>query len=166
MNESKETNQLRTAVAILRITLGIILLVTWYDNLTKGLYTADGLTGFFNWLFDAENGNGSSLVFYQTFLETIIVPIAGPFATLQLIAELLIGLSLLFGVFTRLFGIIGMFFFVNLFFSYFGGHEWIWTYVLLFISTLTVTLGAAGRKWGVDQWILKNRDEALIPILC
>jgi hypothetical protein len=81
MNQTKETQQLRTAVALLRITLGVIILATWYGNLQKGLYTADGLTGFFNWLFDVQNGNASSLAFYKSFLDTAIVPIAGPFAT-------------------------------------------------------------------------------------
>ena len=165
MSEQKELGQLRTAVALLRITLGIILLVTWYDNLRGGLYTAEGLTGFFNWLFDSENGNGSGLLFYQSFLESFIVPIAGPFAALQMAAEFLIGLGLLIGLFTRFFGLMAMFFFVNLFFSYFGGQEWIWTYVLLFVSALTITIGAAGRRWGIDSRLLKSRGEAKIPLL-
>ncbi len=165
MNEKKDLNQLRAAVALLRMTLGIILLVTWYDNLRGGLYTAEGLAGFFNWLFDSENGNGSSLLFYQAFLDSFIVPIAGPFAAFQMVAEFLIGLGLLVGLFTRLFGLMAMFFFANLFFSYFGGHEWIWTYVLLFMSALTITVGAAGRRWGIDSRLLQSRGEAKIPIL-
>jgi uncharacterized membrane protein YphA (DoxX/SURF4 family) len=165
MNEQNELRQLRAAVALLRITLGVILLVTWYDNFRSGLYTADGLVGFFNWLFDGENGNGSSLLVYQVFLETFIVPIAGPFAAFQMVAEFLIGLALLVGFFTRLFGLMAMFFFANLFFSYFGGNEWIWTYVLLFMSTLTITLGAAGRRWGFDSRLWQARGQAKIPIL-
>ena len=40
--------RLRQAVAILRITLGVILLVTWWKNLQDGIYTADGIVGLFN----------------------------------------------------------------------------------------------------------------------
>lgn len=165
MNENRDTNQLRTAVALLRITLGVILLVTWYDNLRGGLYTAEGLTGFFNWLFDSENGNGSSLLFFKAYLDTFVVPMAGTFSMFQMIAELLMGLALLFGFFTRLFGLAAMFFFGNLFFSYFGGHEWIWTYVLLFMSALTITIGAAGRRWGLDSYLLNRWDEPRVPLL-
>ena len=164
MSENKDTRQLRTAVALLRITLGVIILVTWYDNLRGGLYTAEGLNGFFNWLFDSENGNGSSLLFYKSYLDAAIVPVAGAFGVFQLVAELMIGLAFLLGFFTRFFGFAAMFFFANLFLSYFGGHEWIWTYVLLFMSALTITLGAAGRRWGVDSRLIKSRGEPRIPL--
>ena len=46
----QEKNTVRQAVAILRITLGVILLVTWYKNLQDGIYTADGIVGLFNYL--------------------------------------------------------------------------------------------------------------------
>ena len=164
MTQNRETRQLRTAVALLRITLGTIILVTWYNNLRGGLYTADGLKGFFNWLFDTGGGNGSSLLIFKSYLDTAVVPIAAPFAIFQMIAELAMGVALLLGLFTRLFGLAAMFFFTNLFLSYFGGHEWIWTYVLLFMSALTITLGAAGRKWGVDSWLFKTYGEPQFPL--
>jgi uncharacterized membrane protein YphA (DoxX/SURF4 family) len=165
MDNQKELSQLRVAVALLRITLGVIILATWYDNLQDGLYTAEGLTGFFDWLFDSQNGNGSTLTFYQAFLDAVIEPIAGPFGTFQMIAEFVMGLALLLGLFTRLFGIVAMFFFTNLFLSYFGGHEWIWVYVLLFSSALTVTLGAAGRQWGLDRWLQQRYQRPVLAIV-
>lgn len=165
MNQSKEIQQARAVLALLRITLGVLILATWYENLQSGLYTADGLAGFFNWLFDAQNGNASSLGWYRVFLDTAVLPIAAPFAIFQMIAEFLMGLALLVGAYTRFFGLGAMFFFANLFLSYFGGHEWIWIYVLLFVSALAVTLSAAGRQWGVDQWLLRRRGAPAIPIL-
>ena len=163
MNDEKITKQRLTAVSLLRITLGIIILATWYENMKSGLYTADGLTGFFNWLFDS-NGNGSSLLFYKSFLDTAVVPVAGLFGGFQLVAELLLGIALTIGLFSRLFGVIAMFFFTNLFLSYFGGHEWIWVYVLLFMSAFTVALSAAGRQWGVDQWLMSKYEGSKISI--
>ena len=164
-DKEKEVNRLRIALALLRMTMGIIILVTWYDNLRSGLYTADGLTGFFNWLFDAENGNGSRLFFVKSYLDMFIVPIAGPFAMFQLIAELVMGLALLLGFFTRLFSLAAMFFFGNIFLTYFGGHEWIWTYVLLIMSALTLLIGAAGRKWGIDRFLKAEWGEPQVPLL-
>ena len=163
MNDEKVTTQRLTAVSLLRITLGIIILATWYENVKSGLYTADGLTGFFNWLFDP-NGNGSSLLFYKSFLDVAVVPVAGLFGTFQLVAELVLGIALTIGAFSRLFGVIAMFFFTNLFLSYFGGHEWIWVYVLLFMTAFTVTLSAAGRQWGVDQWLMGKYENSKISI--
>jgi uncharacterized membrane protein YphA (DoxX/SURF4 family) len=165
MRQSPAAPSYETAVAVLRIILGVIILATWFENLNKGLYTAAGLTGFFNWLFDPQNGNGSSLSFYKAILDATVVPAAGAFAAFQMIAELIMGLALLLGVFSRFFGLTAMFFFANLLLSYFGGHEYIWTYVLLFTSALVVTLSHAGRKWGIDQWLWQQRGEPPFPVL-
>ncbi len=163
MDDQKLAGQQATAVSLLRITLGIVILATWYGNLNKGLYTADGLTGFLNWLFSTD-GNGSSLLFYKAFLDTAVIPVAGPFSAFQLVTELVLGIALTIGLFTRLAGVVAMFFFTNLFFSYFGGDEWIWLYVLLFMSALTITLAAAGRKWGVDQWLIGKYGQPKFPL--
>ena len=105
------------------------------------------------------------MLWYKAFLDTAVLPIAGTFAIVQLVGELLMALSLIFGAFTRLFGLITVFFFLNIFFSYFRGHEWIWTYVLLIMSSLALALGAAGRHWGVDKWLYDTRGEPPIPFL-
>lgn len=165
MEQVYDLKRLRIALALLRITLGLIILVTWFENLTKDLYTADGLAGFLNWLADP-NGNGGKLVIYHDILDATVIPVAGVFATFQLITELAIGLGLLAGGFTRLLGLAAMLFFLNLFLAYIGGHEWIWTYVLLFMTTLAVTLGAAGRTWGIDSWIRrKQRLSKIVSII-
>jgi uncharacterized membrane protein YphA (DoxX/SURF4 family) len=165
MKQTPSANAEKLGLSLLRITLGVIILVTWYDNLQKGLYTADGLRGFLNWLFDAQNGNASSLTFYKSILDATIIPAAGLFAIFQLVTELFLGLGLLTGTLTRFFGLAAMAFFFNLFLSYFGGHEWIWTYVLLFMASLAVTLGYAGRYLGVDQKLVELRGEPPYPML-
>ena len=159
MNPAKETHQIRQVIAILRITLGVILLVTWYDNLVKGLYTGDGLSGFFNWLFSPD-GNNSSLLWYRDLLNATILGVPGLFAVFQLVTELLLGLALLVGAFTPAAGIGAAFFFFNLFLSYFGGHEWIWTYVLLTIAAVVVGLTRSGRALGLDQMLAQRFNNA------
>lgn len=146
------------AVALLRITLGVILLVTWVNNLNNDLYTASGLEGFFDWLFkpEAEGGNGSTLGFYQSFLDTVIRPAAGPYALFQLVFEFALGVGLLIGFCTRFFSLSAIIFFFTIFLGYFGGAEWIWTYVLLIAAATTVFLGYGGRKLGVDE-VLRNK---------
>ena len=151
-------------IAILRITLGVIILATWIDNLSKDLYTADGLEGFLNFLFD-ENGNGSSLTAYKSFLDGVVIPLAGPYAAFQLVVELAMGIALVVGGFTRLFSLVAAFFFFNLLLSYFGGEEWIWTYVLLLVSAVVVFVGYGGRKLGIDERLYESRGESPYGLL-
>ena len=166
MKISNEAHDLRAAIALLRITLGVILLATWWDNLQKGLYTGEGLTGFLNWLFDAENGNGSSLTFYKSILDATILRAPALFAGIQFVVELAIGLALLLGLFTPLAGVGATLFFTNLLLAYFGGHDWIWAYVLLAMASLVVTITRSGRcALGVDRFFMARWGEPPHPIL-
>lgn len=164
MTKQPQASGAQLGLAILRVTLGVIILVTWLDNLQKGLYTAAGLRDFLNWLFDP-NGNASSLTFYKAILDVTVIPAAGLFGVFQLVGELLMGLGLLSGTLTRFFSLAALLFFGNLFLSYFGGNEWIWTYVLLFMSSLTLFLSYAGRVYGVDQRLVEQRGEPPYPVL-
>ena len=164
---AKSMDLTQQGLAILRIVLGVIILVTWWDNVTKqpaSLYTGEGITGLFNWLFDP-NGNGSSLTFYKSLMDSTILQVPGLFAFFQMITELLMGIGLLVGGFTRFFGLAATFFFLNLFLAYFGGHEWIWTYVLLMFSSLTITMSYAGRTWGVDRLLFQLRGKPPVDLL-
>lgn len=157
---SADTRQATLGIALLRITLGVIILATWRSNLVDDLYTSDGITGFLRWLSDGESGNASSFGAYHSFLDTVIIPNAGAVGALQLVVEFLIGLGLLLGLCTRLASVGALVFFLNLFLAYVGGHEWIWVYVLLFMSALTVFLGYGGRKLGLDQFVAARHGES------
>ena len=153
-----EVQWLRGAVALLRITLGIIILVTWLNNLQKGIYTAQGITDLFthpDW--GAFTHGGGALFGYRAIIENTILQFPGLFASFQMIAELLLGLGLLIGSLTPLVGAGATLFFFNLFLTYAGNsREWIWIYVLLTVSALVVTLTLSGRQLGVDQFLLKK----------
>lgn len=149
-------------LAVLRITLGIILLVTWYENLTKGTYTAEGITGLFNYIF---HDNGGGPTWYRGLIQSTILQVPGLFAAFQMVAELLLALGLLFGTFTRLAGFGAMLFFFNLFLAYFGGNEWIWTYVLLTVAAFTVAFTNTGRAFGVDAFLFNTRGKSPMGIL-
>ena len=162
MTESNDVQRLRALIAPLRITLGLILLLTWYENFNKGLYSADGITGLFNYIF---NDAGGGAAWYRALIEGTILQVPGAFAGFQLVAELLLGLGLLFGGLTPIAGISAAIFFFNLFLSYYGGNEWIWTYVLLTVSALVVGLSHSGRAFGLDQYLLKTQGEPPYPFL-
>ena len=164
MLASSANRQGSLAVALLRITLGVIFLVTWADNLEKDLYTPDGLEAFLDGLFD-ENGNGSSFAGYKTFIDAIIIPIAPFYAPFQGVVEFALGVGLIAGALTRALSLGAAFFFFSLFLSYLGGEEWIWQYVLLFMSAVTVFLGYGGRRLGIDQLIVRSRGEPPVNLL-
>ena len=149
-------SRMQQAGAILRITLGVILVATWFKNLQDGIYTADGIVGLFNYLF---NDNGGGPAFYQAIIGATILQVPGLFAVFQLVGELLMGLGLLVGLFTPLAAVGAALFFFNLFLAYLGGNEWIWTYVLLTVSALVAGLVQSGRAWGVDSLLLRRLGE-------
>lgn len=152
----QDAQYFRRIIAVLRITLGVILLVTWYDNFTKGVYTAEGITGLFNYIFN-DTGGGSEI--YRSIINSTILQFPGAFAVFQLVAELLLGLGLTFGGLTTLAGWGATLFFFNLFLSYQGGSEWIWTYVLLTAAAFVVATTKSGREFGLDQYLLSSQGE-------
>jgi uncharacterized membrane protein YphA (DoxX/SURF4 family) len=151
----------RTLISALRILLGVILLVTWKENLDKGLYTPDGFRGFIEYLAE-----GHPLEFYRSFLLGIMAPVAGFFGPFQTVAELGMGLALLTGALTRLAGLGAIFFFLNLFLAYLNPNlgVWIWTYVMLIALALVATLAGAGRTWGVDALLVRRFGEPRVLV--
>jgi thiosulfate dehydrogenase [quinone] large subunit len=160
--ESKDAYRLRSTIALLRITLGVILLVTWWENLQKGLYQSNSFAGFINSL-----AAGHPIAAYRTFLTNVVAANATIFATFQLITELGMGLALVLGFLTPLAGLGATVFFLNLFLAYLNPNtgEWIWTYVLLVVAALVVTLTRSGRAWGIDRRLVKQRGRPPFGLL-
>jgi uncharacterized membrane protein YphA (DoxX/SURF4 family) len=139
-------------VALLRMMVGLVVLTSWYSNLRKGLYTPDGLLDFFNTVYpQTEN----PLTWYAGFISEGILPIRHIFAPFQLVAELIMGLGLFLGGFTRFFSLAGIFFLMNTFLASFG-QDWPWSYLMPIGILGVVFLSNAGRALGIDGW-LKNR---------
>jgi len=163
MTQPKNPRKIRRPIALLRITLGVIILVTWWDNFQKGIYSADGIQGLFDWIFN-ETGGGTYFG-YRAIIQGTILQAPAAFAAFQMIAEFLMGLGLLFGGLTRLASLGAALFFFNLFMAFLGGSEWIWTYVLLTVSALVVFLTHAGRELGFDAYLIKKRGAPRFPLL-
>jgi NADH dehydrogenase len=144
-----------TWVALLRIVVGLMFVLTWLPNFLDDLYTPDGLLFFFTKEFpQSEN----ALTFYANFIDGVILPMRHVFAPFQLVAELLMGLAILLGIFTPLASLAGIFFLLNTMLATFG-HDWLWSYILP-ISILVVTMFThAGRTIGVDAALLKKFGE-------
>ena len=130
------------------------------------MYTADGITDLFlNPDWGAFTQGGGALLGYRVVIENTVLQAPGLFGAFQLVAEFLMGLGLLAGGLTPVAGAGAVFFFLNLFLTYFGSEEWIWIYVLLTVSALVVTLTRSGREFGFDKFLLKKRGDPPLHIL-
>ena len=148
--------------AVLRIALGLTLFFTWLENVDKDFYDGENFPGFFSWVFTSaeDGGNGSSLGFVESIVDSTLLAAPEFFGWLLTFFELAIAICMLFGIFTRAASLAALGFFVSLFLVYFGGEEWIWTYVLLVASSIAVFLNWGGRTLGVDQFIASSRGES------
>lgn len=146
------TQNPRNWIAVLRILVGLMFLTTWASNLSRGVYTPDGLQTFFSQEYpQADNPLG----FYASFIDNVILPARYAFAPFQLIAEGLLGIALLVGSFTPLFSLAGIFFLMNTFLASFG-QDWPWAYLLPIGILLATFFTQAGRVFGVDKILLKR----------
>jgi uncharacterized membrane protein YphA (DoxX/SURF4 family) len=147
-------------LALLRIMLGLVFVTTWYSNLLKGFYTPDGLQNFFTGVFpQSEN----PLTWYAAFINNVILPARAVFAPFQLVSELLMGLALLVGFFTPLFSLGAIFFLINTFLATFG-HDWPWAYLMPIGIAAACLLARAGRRAGLDAYLLKRFGEPKWPL--
>lgn len=148
--------------AILRVALGLTTLFTWFDNVEKDFYDGANFPGFFEWVSKPaeEGGNGASLGFVHSIVDNTLLQAPEFFGWVMTFFELFVAVGLLFGIFTRAASLAAIAFFTSLFLVYFGGEEWIWTYVMLVAAAVTVFLNWGGRAFGADEHLAKSRGES------
>ena len=101
--------------------------------------------------------------FYGSLIEKLVLPNLTLFSWLVFLAELLVGLSLVLGLFTRLGAALGLLLSLNLGIGLLEvPGEWPWSYAMLAMWHGLFLVGAAGRVWGVDGLI---RSRSLPPAL-
>ena len=109
----------------------------------------------------AEFAADNPVAWYKSFLEGTVLPHASLFATLQTYGEVVVGLGLVLGLFTRLAAFIGLLLAVN----YGLATQWMTFgqqgfHLLLITSMVMVLVAGAGRLWGLDA-ALRHRLGAL-----
>ena len=137
-----------TGLALLRILVGYL----WFQQLFWKLPpTFAGLYGY---------------VVQHTFLagcSSLLSPVGCtefvPLAACVWTAELLVAISLLFGLFTRFGAILATVLSVQLYVGL-AYTEWIWTYGMLVLLALVLVAVPAGRRLGVDLWLAPRLQAA------
>lgn len=104
-----------------------------------------------------------TFAWYVAFLRDVMLPHFTFFAMLTFLTETALGLALLLGVLTRLAGLGGFLWQVNIALgAYSVPGEWGWIWVLLILPQLSFALCGAGRALGLDRWLqpaLRRRAE-------
>ena len=131
----------------------------WQQSLWKlpPLYTdhpeaAFGETGLAYWM--GLMGKHAAIPLQADFVNNIALPHFYLFAPIVYSLEVLTGVSLILGVFVRLFGIIGALQILNLWLGlYSAPGEWPWTYFFLVLLQLMFAIHCYGRALGVDALV-------------
>ena len=144
-------------LALLRIYLGMILLITDIGKLTADTPFSDDMIGF---LKDAMPGESS---FYAHFLQATVMPNAKLFSYLVMTGELVAGIGLLTGTITRLSAFIAILLFLNFMFA---KGLWFWSpnsqdAAIIFIA-LAVLIGRSGRVIGLDYFLAQLKPNSVL----
>jgi uncharacterized membrane protein YphA (DoxX/SURF4 family) len=136
-----------TGLAIVRVTIGAMLVWVFFENLGKGLYTPAGYAGLINYYIK----NSHSPDMWKSVM-ALAASHAAMAAPLQALTEISLGTLLVIGLLTRPVALITFLYLGSLWVSEWG-TAWIWELLVPVIASLGLVIGRAGRRWGVDAWL-------------
>jgi len=111
--------------------------------------SAFGETGLAYWM--TVEGKSAAIPYQADFVNHVVLPHFYLFAPFVYGAELLTAISLMLGVFVRLWGALGALQILNLWLGLYSAQgEWPWTYFFLLVLQLIFALHRYGRSLGID----------------
>jgi thiosulfate dehydrogenase [quinone] large subunit len=133
-------------LALVRIFVGSL----WFQQLVwKMPPTFDGLHRYV-----VEEGQYTIVPGYSYIIQHVLLPNFFLLGAFTWSAELLVALCLLFGLFSRFGGLLSTILAVQLYLGLaFAPGEWYWTYGMLALLGIVMTVIPAGRRLGIDQWL-------------
>jgi uncharacterized membrane protein YphA (DoxX/SURF4 family) len=141
-------------LALVRLTIGVMFVWVFLENLGKGLYTPSGYAGLIQVYIDHSH---APAVWKSVMAFTEHAPMAAP---LQALTEISFGVLLVLGLFTPLVALLACAFLASLWVSEWG-TAWIWELLVPFLASLALAVGGAGRTWGVDSFLVRRRPISL-----
>lgn len=152
------------AIAFLRIGFGLVFLTNGIAKLTGW----DGIHPFPGFLINLEGAKGilefdvqtHPVGFYKSFIDEVVLPNFGLFGALLTLTELFVGITLLAGAFTSLGALVGAALMLHLNFANWDRNIWAWEYAVEWVPLIALAFLAAGRYWGLDNWISERLPPA------
>ena len=141
-------------LAIVRVTIGAMLVWVFFENLGKGLYTPAGYAGLINYYIKASHSPAA-----WKAVMGLAANHAAMAAPMQAMTEIGLGVLLVIGLLTRPAAFVAFLYLGSLWISEWG-TSWIWELLVPVLATLGVAIGRAGRRWGVDAWLAQRRPSS------
>jgi uncharacterized membrane protein YphA (DoxX/SURF4 family) len=142
-------------LAIVRVTIGAMLVWVFFENLGKGLYSPGGYAGLINYYIQS----GLSPAAWKAIMG-LAASHAAMAAPLQAIAEISMGILLVAGLLTRPVALAAFLYLGSLWVSEWG-TAWIWELLVPVLASLGLVVGRAGRAWGVDALLARRWPSSL-----
>jgi uncharacterized membrane protein YphA (DoxX/SURF4 family) len=150
------THQPQAAIglAMVRLTIGAMLVSVFFENLGKGLYTPGGYAGLINYYI--KSGHAPAAWKAVMGLAASHAAMAAP---MQAILEISLGVVLVIGLLTRPAALVAFLYLGSLWVSEWG-TAWVWELLVPVVASLALSVGRAGRTWGVDGWLAKRKPSS------
>jgi len=143
-------------LAIVRLTIGAMFVWVFFENLGKGLYKPSAYAGLINNYI--QNGHAPAVWKSVMALAANHASMAAP---MQGLTEISLGVLLLLGLLTRPAALVAFAFLASLWVSEWG-TSWIWELLVPVMASLALSIGGAGRAWGIDSFLAKRRPSSLL----
>ena len=131
-------------LALVRLTIGVMFVWVFFENLGKGLYTPAGYARLINYYIKASHSPAA-----WKAVMGFMASHAAMAAPMQALTEISLGILLLVGVLTRPAAFVAFLYLGSLWVSEWG-TSWIWELLVPVLASLALAVGRAGRRWGVD----------------
>jgi uncharacterized membrane protein YphA (DoxX/SURF4 family) len=141
-------------LALVRVTIGSMLVWVFFENLGKGLYTASGYANLINFYVRSSHSPAA-----WKAVMSLAASHAAMAAPLQAVTEISLGILLVVGLLTRPAAFIAFLYLGSLWVSEWG-TAWIWELLVPVLASLGVALGRAGRAWGVDALLARRNPSS------
>ncbi|MGH9510567.1 MAG: DoxX family membrane protein [Terriglobales bacterium] len=142
--------QAGTGLAIVRVTIGAMFVWVFFENWGKGLYTPAGYANLINYYIK----QGHSPAAWKAVMG-LAATHAAMAAPMQAMTEISLGILLVIGLLTRPAAAVAFLYLGSLWVSEWG-TAWIWELLVPVLASLSLAIGSAGRRWGVDAWLSKR----------
>ena len=140
----------RIGLVIVRLTIGAMFVWVFFENLGKGLYTPAGYSGLINYYIQ----RGHSPTAWKAVMAAAASH-AAMAAPMQAITEIGLGILLVVGLLTRPAAFVAFLYLGSLWMSEWG-TAWIWELLVPVLASLALSVGRAGRTWGVDALLARR----------
>src|SRR5262249_14753719 len=141
-------------LALVRVTIGVMFVWVFFENLGKGGYTPAGYAGVINYYIKSSHSPAA-----WKWVKGLMASHAAMAAPLQAATELSLGILLAIGLLTRPVAVVAFLFLAHLWVSELG-TSWIWELLVPVLASLGLAIGRAGRAWGVDSLLARQRPES------